>query len=412
MILAQTGIKWFMKSNSSADGLSINNMKTNRDSPYLYFYVVKARFKNCITFSSWISDFNFVFVSFDNCSFYGHVAMDALNNLFGSSHNITHVFLIRCTIGISGRYASFYIEVKDVESQIHIVQSTLTGNPDIQVIIWKTSAVQPVAHLTIHDSIINDTSINMLTEDSTAVAIVQITNTILTHTVVNSGDRYGYDSGQFAFFIGNCNFIQSFLNSYGSIIVYIVNSRFDVKCQAKGCAITITLIESNHVDLDISHINAMCELFQIKMYYGIYLYNIDFIGTESEAEFLTIEGSQAILENCTFSISTFVPIYVTQNLIFEDRSKIIHLINVNISVTEVKSVEDIPLFSINTVESYVQNVIIFCPKGFQVDKMSEKDNHSQYLCNDCQSDGYGVMGHSKLNSEAEVSSAKKKFLLK
>ena len=267
MILAQTGIKWFMKSNSSADGLSINNMKTNRDSPYLYFYVVKARFKNCIIFSSWISDFNFVFVSFDNCSFYGHVAMDALNNLFGSSHNITHVFLIRCTIGISGRYASFYIEVKDVESQIHIVQSTLTGNPDIQVIIWKTSAVQPVAHLTIHDSIINDTSINMLTEDSTAVAIVQITNTILTHTVVNSGDRYGYDSGQFAFFIGNCNFIQSFLNSYGSIIVYIVNSRFDVKCQAKGCAITITLIESNHVDMDISHINAMCELFQIKMYY-------------------------------------------------------------------------------------------------------------------------------------------------
>ena len=106
MVLAIGEIQWFMKSNSSADRPSINNMKTDSDDHYRHFYIVKARFKNCI-FSSWIY-FDFVFVSFDNCSFYGYTNMDALNYLFGLGYNITHVFLIRCTVQIviSGRYAS------------------------------------------------------------------------------------------------------------------------------------------------------------------------------------------------------------------------------------------------------------------------------------------------------------------
>ena len=122
MVLAQRNIQWFMKSNSSADGLSINNMKTNRDSLRLYFYVVKARFKNCI-FSSVILNFRFVFLSFDNCSFHGYTKMIPLNYLFGSGYNLTHVFFIRCTIDISIWYQCFYITVENVESQIHIVQS-------------------------------------------------------------------------------------------------------------------------------------------------------------------------------------------------------------------------------------------------------------------------------------------------
>ena len=75
-------IQWFMKSNSSADGLSINNMKTDSSGPYLYFYVVKARFKKCI-FSSLISVW-FVFLSFDNCSFHDSFSMTASNYLLGS----------------------------------------------------------------------------------------------------------------------------------------------------------------------------------------------------------------------------------------------------------------------------------------------------------------------------------------
>ena len=391
-------IEWFMKSNSSADRPSINNMYMDRDSPVLLFYVVKARFKNCI-FSRWIL-VRFVFLSFDNCSFYD-VNMDASNNLFGSGYTITHVFLMRCTID-----AAIHIAIGNVESRIHIVQSRVIGSPDIGVIISKTSAVSSVAHLTIHDSIINDARITMITEDSTAVGIVQITNTILTRTVVTSEDIYGYDSVQAAFFIDNCTFIQSTLCYSRSIIVYIVNSRFDVKCETKGCAITITLRESNHVDMDISHIIAMCDLFQIKMHYGIYLSNINFISTESKAELLMIEGNQTVIENCTFSVSNSVQKYFEQNLIFEDHSKIIHLINVKVNVTEVnKSVADIPLFSINTAELSSQSVLLFCPKRFKViEKISGKDNNSQFLCQEdiCQNDEYSLMGQSKLNSVANV----------
>ena len=258
------------------------------------------------------------------------------------------------------------------------MQSKLIGNSNIWVETRGTRAVLPVAHLTIHDSIINDTSINIETQDSTAVGIVQITNTILTHTEVTSEDKYSV--GQIAFLIYKCTFIQSSLNSYGSTIVYIVNSKFDVKCQAKGCA--MTLKEPNH-DMDIPYINAMCDLFQIKMCYGIYLSNIDFIGTESEAEFLNIEESQTVITNCTFSVSNSVQKHLAQNPIFELFSKIIKLVNINVkvNVTEVRSVHDIPLFRINTVDIIAQNVFLFCPKSFKViETISENDNYSQFLC--------------------------------
>ena len=274
MILARfiRNIQWFMKSNSSADGLSIRNMIPNHYSPILFFYVVKARFKNCIFLRD--MRFEFLFVSFDNCSFYNGISMDALNNLFGSDYNITHVFLIRCTFKISSRFTPIDITVKDVESQIHIVQSRLIGKPFDLVMIKETSAVSPVAHLTIHDSIINDTSIKMRTPASTAV-IVQITNTILTRTVVTL--RYGY--GQFlqtAIFIDNCTFIESSLHSPRSIIVYIVNSRFDVECQSKACA--LNLIGSGKLDMRISYLTSICDLYNIKTCYGIYLHNDKLIG--------------------------------------------------------------------------------------------------------------------------------------
>ena len=168
-----------MESNSSADGPSINNMKTYSNSPNLYFYVVKATFKNCI-FSRQIS-VDFVFLSFDNCSFYESITMVALSNLFGLSYNIPHVFLIRCTVHISQFHDSIFMRIY-VESQIHIVQSRLIGADfDVEIQV-------DVAHLTIHDCIINDTNINMMAPASTAVGIVQITNTILTQTVVGSVD--------------------------------------------------------------------------------------------------------------------------------------------------------------------------------------------------------------------------------
>ena len=396
MVLVTEDIDWIMKSNSSADGPSINNMKTDSYSPRLHFYVVKARFKNCI-FSRWMY-VDFVFVSFDNCSFCG-IFMDASNNLFGLSYNITHVFLIRCTTAISGRITPIRITIEDVESQIHIVQSRLIGN-NFNMALWETSAVRPVAHLTIHDSIINDISIKMRTDDSTAVGIVQITNTILTQTVVT-----GYINVQTAFFIDNCIFFQSSLHSPSSIIVYIVNSIFNANCQTKGCALTLSGL--NHVDIDISHINVMCDLFKIKMCYGIYLSSIDCIGTESEADFLIIDGNQTILENCTFFVYNSVQKHVALNLIFEVHSKIIKFFNINVkvNVTEVKSVYDIPLFRINTVGIKAQNVFLFCPTNFKVIKtISGNDKYSQFLCQKevCQNDEYealmGVLRQTNLTS--------------
>ena len=173
-----------MKTNTSADGLSINNMKNNKDSPYPYFYVVKARFKNCI-FSSRVPWFKYMSLSFDNCSFQSFFNMYPLYHLLGSGYNNTQVFFIRCTIHISGLFIINEIDVKDVELQIHIVQSNFIGlKVLLKILPRETSAVRPVAHLTVHDSIINDTNIRMVTKDSTAVGIVQITNTILTQTVV------------------------------------------------------------------------------------------------------------------------------------------------------------------------------------------------------------------------------------
>ena len=309
-----------------------------------------------------------MFVRFENCSFHDSFHLYSPNYLLSSGYNITHVLFIQCTFDIPRLIRGMFIGVSYVESQIHIVQSNVIhANFQVTVRDYITSNVSSVAHVTVHDSIINDTSINIMTLASVAVGIVQITNTILTHTEVTSEEKYiigykidGYTfkSVQTAFFIDNCTFIQSSLHSPRSIIVYIVNSKFDVDCQTKGCALTLT--GTNDVDMDISHINVVCKLFQIKMCHGIYLSNIDFISTESEAEFLTIEGNQTIIENCTFSISPFVPIYVRQNMIFEDHSKIIHLINVKVDVTEVnRSLDDIPLFSINTAELISQNVLLF-----------------------------------------------------
>ena len=177
-----------MKSNTSADGPSINNMKTSYILDY-YFYSVKAGFKNCI-FSRriWLEG---VFLNFDNCSIHQSFHMSVSNNLFGFSYNIACVFFIRCTI--NNQLIDFY--VKDVESQIHIVQSNLIHAD------FKVSVSTSVAHLTVHDSIINDTSITMVG----IVWIVQITNTILAHTVVTAE---GYRSVQAAFFIDNCTFIS------------------------------------------------------------------------------------------------------------------------------------------------------------------------------------------------------------
>ena len=84
---------------------------------------------------------------------------------------------------------------------------------------------------------------------------------------------------------------------------------------------------------------------------------------------------------------------------FEDHSKTIHLTEVN------RSLDDIPLFSINTAELSSQNVLLICPKSFKViEKVSGKDNNSQFLCEEdiCQNDEYSLMGQSKLNSVANV----------
>ena len=105
---------------------------------------------------------------------------------------------------------------------------------------------------------------------------------------------------------------------------------------------------------------------------------------------------------------------MTQDLIFEDRSKIIHLINVKVYITEVKSVDDIPLFSINTFELSSQSVLLFCPKSFKViEKISGKDNNSQFLCQKdvCQNDEYSLMRHSQLNSVANMYNKKKNALI-
>ena len=156
------------------------------------------------------------------------------------------------------------------------MQSRLIG-PEfyVKILSRETNAVSPVAHLTIHDSIINDESIKMATEDSTAVEIVKITNTILTCTVVTSIKKY-YRSAQIAFFIDNCTFIQTSLHSAGSIMVYIVNSRFDVECQAKGC--TLNLTGSGKLDMIISYLTLICDIYKMKTCYGIYLHNDELIG--------------------------------------------------------------------------------------------------------------------------------------
>ena len=156
------------------------------------------------------------------------------------------------------------------------MQSRLIG-PEfyVKILPRETNAVSSVAHLTIHDSIINDASIKMATEDSTAVGIVKITNTILTHTVVTSIKKY-YRSAQIAFFIDNCTFIQTSLHSAGSIMVYIVNSRFDVQCQAKGCALNLT--GSGKLDMRISYLTSICDIYKMKTCYGIYLHNDELIG--------------------------------------------------------------------------------------------------------------------------------------
>ena len=519
-----------MKDNSSAGGSSLNNMKTGRGGPFLYFYVVKAVFKHCV-FSReiWLE---YVFVSFGNCSFHDYIDMYPSNSLFGSGYKMTYVFFIRCTI----RDGDISIDImKEVESQTHIAQSNLIHS-DIYVRPIEFSAVSPVFHLTVNNSSINGGSIEIAGHPFTAVVIVQITNTVLTNIrvsslsidpvaffidnctfiqsplqpnrftivcIVNSrfnvkcqtkgcglnlkgsgqlvmgityltsicdfykmkmchgiyldNDEfigYGKRSNSVAFsadnlvinnssisgvqvdiskytkiiqirttilkdtvvrgedndiqsyaayFIDSCTFIQSSLHSPECVIVYIVNSRFNVKCQSKGCALTLT--RSNDVDMDTSPINAMCDLFQIKKCYGIYLSNTVFITSKSVAPLLIIEGKQTVVENCTFSMSTSLPIYVTENLIFEVHSEIMKLINVKLNVTKVRSLADIPLFSINTAGLSSQSVLLFCPLSFKViEKISEKGNNSQFLCQKdvCHNDKYSLKGHSKLTSVANV----------
>ena len=193
---------------------------------------------------------------------------------------------------------------------IYLHNDELTGHGiyarSISVVLFSAD------NLVINDSIMYGVQVCIHQQKRTFVGIVHIRNTILKHVVVRDGEHNS--QGYTTYFIDNCTFIQSSLSSNRFRIMHIASSIFNANCQTKGCALNLT--GPNHIDMDISHINAMCELFQIKMCYGIYLSNIDFIGTESEAEFLTIDGNQSILENCTFSISTFAPIYVTQNLFF------------------------------------------------------------------------------------------------
>ena len=395
-------IQWFMTSNSSADGSSINNMKTSRDSPFLYFCVVKAVFKNCV-FSGRIQ-LESVFVDFDNCSFHNYINMNPSNSLLGLGYKMAYVFFIRCTI--MDRSATIIIK-KEVELHIHIMQSNLIHS-DMWVHSEDISTVSYVVHLTVSYSSINGgilrAGLGIGMHSSIAIGIVQITNTSLINTRVRSSHI-----GQAAFFIDSCTFIQSSLYSVESIIVYIVNSKFDVECQNEGCALTLT--NPNDVDIDTSPINAMCDLFQIKKCNGIYLSNIDFIASKSEGPLLIIEGKQTVVENCTFFISTSLPIHVTRNQIFEVHTKIMKLINVKVNATEVRSLDDIPLFSIHTAE--LRNVLLFCPMSFKViEKISEKDNNSQFLCQTdvCQNTEYSLMGHSKLTSVANVYNQTKNVL--
>ena len=113
-------------------------------------------------------------------------------------------------------------------------------------------------NLVINNSIILGVHVDI----SKYTKIIQIRTTILKDTVVRSVDNWFAIQSYAAYFIDNCTFIQSSLHSEESIVVYIVNSRFNVKCQSKGCALTLT--RSNDVDMDTSPINAMCDLFQIK----------------------------------------------------------------------------------------------------------------------------------------------------
>ena len=494
-----------MKDNSSADGSSINNMKTSSEDLYHYFYVVKAVFEHCVL----------------------------------------HVFFIRCTIPIPDYDSDTVINVPDVESQIHIVQSYLI-HWGFYMEIKAAGISGAVVHLTVSNSSINGWFIQSEL-GSTAVGIVQITNTSLTNTsvrlfmdcvnffidnctfiqsslysensiivyIVNSRfeikcqsqgcelalaasgqfsvgisyltlicdfykikmcygiyldndelighgnyelsnsvvklyadnlvinnnsisglqvditkytriiqirssilkdtvvrSTYNYIDSYAAYFIDNCTFIQSSLHSEESIIVYIVNSRFYVEGQSKGC--TLTVIGPNQVDMGISDIRAMCDLFQIKMCYGIFLTNVELIATESEPQFLITDAKQAVIENCTFSISTSLPIYVTENLIFKVQSEIMKLINVKVNVTKLRSLLNIPLFSINTAEIISQSVLLFCPLSFKViEKISDKDNNkSQFLCQKdvCQSVGYSLMGHSELTSVANIHNETKHVL--
>ena len=351
-------------------------MKIRRNSPYLSFYVVKAVFKHCV-FSLWMW-LESVFVSFDNCSVHDSIEIYPSNKLFGSDYNMTYVLFIRCTI----KDTYIFVAIKEVE----LVRSI------------GFSAGSPVVHFTISNSSINGGGIDMVAPLSTAVVNVQITNTSLTNTKVRS-----YTRGQTPFFIHNCTFNQSSLQSNGFTIVCIVNSKFDVECQNEGCALSFT----GQNDVDPSHINAMCDLFQIEKCYGIYLSNSDFIASKSEALLLIIEGNQTVIENCTFSMSNSIPKYMAENLIFEGHGNIVKMINVKVNVTKVRSLYNIPLFSINTAE--LSSVLLFCQMSFKViEKISEKGNNSQFLCQKdvCQNTEYSLMGHSKLTSVTECVATK------
>ena len=268
----------------------------------------------------------------------------------------------------------------------------------------------PAGNLVINNSSISGLQVFIHQKKRSFVEIIHIRNTILKHVVVR-GDEHN-SQGYTTYFIDNCTFIQSSLHFTRFRMMHIASSMFNINCQSKGCALTLT--EPNYVNMDITHINAMCDLFEIKVCNGIYLSNIDFITTESEANLLMIEGNQTVIENCTFSVSNSVQKYFEGNLIFEVRSKIIHLINVKVNVTEVWSVHNIPLFSINMAKLNSQSVLFLCPKSFKViEQISEKDNNSQFLCQKdvCQNDKCSLMGHSKLNSIASVHNRKKHALI-
>ena len=51
--------------------------------------------------------------------------------------------------------------------------------------------------------------------------------------------------------------------------MYIANSRFDVECQTKTCALNLT--GSGQHNMKISYLTSICDLYQLKTCYGIYL---------------------------------------------------------------------------------------------------------------------------------------------